>query len=512
MFSRGLTAELLQRGLRPAQSMTTLAQLFSGQPVRQTDGDMRKPVRQLCTDSRRVTPGALFFALPGRRTAGVHYVEEAIDRGAVAIVSPEVIWVPRKITLIVVDDIRRVLANVARAYYGEPQDSLALTGITGTSGKTVVASLLRHLLEEREPVGLLGTIHYSLGRRTLPAYRTTPEPVDLYAMLAQMKAGDCRGAILEISSHGIDQGRVDQLPFEMLVFLNLTPQHLDYHGSMEEYYQTVKRAFDGTCAQRPKHAILNIDDPHGIRLLAELPTDIETLTFGFHEQAQIRATDIVCEPHQTCFTLRVGDESWRVVSPMLGHFNVGNALAALAVGHLQGLGWGAMVRRLFDFEGVRGRMERVDEGQPFNVVVDYMHTAVSYERGLEMLRGITSGRLITVFGCGGDRDPRQRPLVTKAVLVASDLAFATADNPRSETLEAIFNDMRAGVKVGDAIHFVENRRHAISLALDAARPGDTVLVAGKGHETYQEYADSVMPFDDRSIVRELLRKKQEFKA
>lgn len=492
--------------------MLTLADLFSGLPVQQVDGDMQKPVRHLCTDSRRVTPGAVFFALPGRRTAGLHHVEEAIDRGAVAVVAPEAIWVPRKVTLIVVEDIRRVLAHAARAFFEQPQTQLRLTGVTGTSGKTVVASILRYLLEDREPVGLLGTINYSLGRRTLPAYRTTPEPVDLYAMLAQMKAGGCRRAILEISSHGIDQGRVDQLPFEILAFLNLTPQHLDYHGSMEAYYQTVKRAFDGTCADLPKHAVLNLDDPHGIRLLAELPTEMETLTFGLHEQARVRATDLVCEPHQTRFTLRVGEESWRVVSPLLGEFNVSNTLAALCLGHLQGLGWTEMISRLFDFEGVRGRMERVDQGQDFNVVVDYMHTAVSYERGLSMLRGITKGRLITVFGCGGDRDRRQRPLVTRAVLDASDMAFATSDNPRSEMLESIFEDMRASVKVGDAIHFVENRRHAISLALDNARPGDTVLLAGKGHETYQEYADSVMPFDDRSVVRELLKKKQEFEV
>lgn len=509
-FGHGLTAQLLQRGLRTAHSMPTLAQLFSGPLVRQIDGDLQKPVRQLCTDSRRVTPGAVFFAIPGRRTTGVHYVEEAIDRGAIAIVSPEPIWVPRKVTLIVADNIRRLLADAARSFYGQPQDKLGLTGITGTSGKTVVASLLRYFLEEREPVGLLGTIHYSLGRRTLPAYRTTPEPVDLYAMLAQMEAGDCRRAILEISSHGIDQGRVDQLSFDALAFLNLTPQHLDYHGSMEDYYRTVKRAFDGGCSELPKHAVINMDDPFGVRLLAELPTEVETLTFGFHEAAAIRASAVACESDHTTFTLTVGERSWQVVSPMLGQFNVNNALAAMALGSVHGLDWDSMISRLAAFEGVRGRMERVDEGQPFNVVVDYMHTAESYRRGLEMLRGVTKGRLITVFGCGGDRDARQRPLITRVVVQGSDLVFATADNPRSEILEDIFNDMRAGVEAGDAIQFIENRRHAINLALEAAQPGDTVLIAGKGHETYQEYADSVMPFDDRSIVRELLKKKQEF--
>lgn len=492
--------------------MPTLQKLFAGQPVRETTGDLRQAVRRLCTDSRRVTPGAIFFALPGRRTAGTHYVEEAIDRGAIAIVTPEKIWVPRKITLIVVDGIRQVLAEVARRFYGEPERHLALTGLTGTSGKTVVATLLRHLLEEREPVGLLGTIHYSLGRRTLPAYRTTPEPVDLYAMLAQMETNQCRRAILEVSSHGIDQGRVDRLGFETLAFLNLSEQHLDYHGSLEHYYATVKKAFDGTIADRPKQAIINLDDPFGVRLLAELPTEVETLTFGLGERAQVRASEVVCTARGTRFVLHFGEWSWGVESPMLGEFNVSNALAAFALGHAAGLSWESMIARLATFEGARGRMERVDLGQSFNVVVDYMHSPESYRRGLAMLRSITRGRLITVFGCGGDRDRRQRPVVTSTVLAESDLVFATADNPRSEELESIFDDMRQGVRVCDPIHFVENRRLAISLALEAAQPGDTVLVAGKGHETFQEYADSVMPFDDRAVLRELIQKKLRYEV
>lgn len=508
----GLTAQLLQQGIRTAGKMPTLQKLFAGQPVRESAGDLRQTVRRLCTDSRRVTPGAIFFALPGRRTAGKHYVEEAIDRGALAIVSPEKIWVPRKVTLIVVDSIRQVLAETARRFYGEPEKALALTGITGTSGKTVVATLLRHLMEEREPVGLLGTIHYSLGRRTLPAYRTTPEPVDLYAMLSQMEAGQCRRAILEVSSHGIDQGRVDRLRFETLAFLNLTEQHLDYHGSLEHYYATVKKAFDGTIAEMPKQAVLNLDDPFGVRLLAELPTAVETLTFGLSERAQVRATELRCTAQGTHFTLTVGDQSWPVYAPMLGEFNVSNVLAAFALGSAAGLSWEAMIARLASFEGARGRMERVDNGQAFNVVVDYMHSPESYRRGLEMLRAITPGKLITVFGCGGDRDRRQRPVVTETVMAHSDLAFATADNPRSEDLETIFDDMRQGVRVRDPIHFVENRRLAISLALEAARPGDTVLVAGKGHETFQEYADSVMPFDDRAVLRELIQKKLRYEV
>lgn len=509
-FSHGLTAQLLQQGLRSTTKMPDLSELFAGIPLRAQEGDLRRPVKGICTDSRRVTPGAVFFALPGRRTAGTHYVEEAIDRGACAIIAPEKIWVPRNVALLAVDDIRGVLAEVARRFYGKPEQALELTGITGTSGKTVVATLLRFLLEEREPVGLLGTIHYSLGRRTLPAYRTTPEPVDLYAMLGQMRAGGCSRAILEVSSHGIDQARVNRLGFSALAFLNLTEEHLDYHGSMEAYYQTIKKAFDGSIADAPRHAVINLEDASGVRLLAELPTSVETLTFGLSDRAQLWSSDVRCTGKGTAFQLHFGEQTWSVESPMLGSFNVLNTLAAMALGSIAGLSWEAMIARLEAFEGARGRMERVDLGQPFQVVIDYMHSPESYRRGLGMLRGLTTGRLITVFGCGGDRDKRQRPVVTSTVLAHSDLAFATADNPRSEQLEDIFDDMRAAVRVRDPIHFVENRRLAISLALESARPGDTVLIAGKGHETYQEYADSVMPFDDRAVVRELIQKKIQY--
>jgi UDP-N-acetylmuramoyl-L-alanyl-D-glutamate--2,6-diaminopimelate ligase len=507
-FIAGGSSQLLQRAARrPASMNLRLEQLFSGLPDVRVEGDARRPVHALCSDSRRVTPGAVFFALPGARTNGGQYIEEAVHRGAIAVVAPTSVWVPRTATLIVAPAIRRTLALCSRRFYGSPQDKLQLTGVAGTSGKTVVGSLARHFLEAGEaPVGFLGTINYALGARTLPAYRTTPEPIDMHAMLAQMVEGGAKEAILEVSSHGIDQERVFGLDWDSMVFTNLYGEHLDYHGSLENYYAVVKRAFDGSLGKLPRRAIVNIDDAWGRRLLGELHPDIERITFGTSAEARFRASEIECGPDGTRFTLRVDGETFRVFSPLPGRFNVDNLLAALAA-TAHRVPTATALGRLIDFDGVRGRTEVVDVGQAFHVVVDYAHTPGSYAKTLEMLRSLTKGRVLTVFGCGGDRDVRQRPLIARTVADLSDMAWATADNPRGETLEGIFADIRSGLRVKDPVTFIDDRRQAISLALDAAAPGDIVLIAGKGHETFQEYADSIVPFDDRAVARELLRKK-----
>ena len=508
----GLTAQLLAQGLQPRHAMPAMKDLLESVSILEQEGSLEATVRSICTDSRRATPGTLFFALPGRRTQGSLFVEEAVERGAVGVVTEDDVWAPRPASVIRVKDVRAALAEATRRFHRHPERALELIGIAGTSGKTVVASLLRSLLAGETPVGLLGTIHYHLGPRTLPSYRTTPEPVDLYSMLGQMRDYGCRRAILEVSSHGIDQGRVADLPFETVAFLNLSPQHLEYHGSMEAYYDTVKRLFDGRNGPVPKRIILNRDDPSGRALEATLPKGVEVISFGLGEGAMIRATGVACSAAGSRFHLRAPGFEAEVQSPLIGDFNVSNVLAALALATTTGLSWRDAVDRLPGIEAVRGRMERIDEGQPFSVIVDYMHTAASYERGLAALRAITPGRLIVVFGCGGDRDRRTRPEITRTVIEAADTVVATADNPRSEELEAIFADMRGGVRAGDPVQFVENRRHAIRIALESAGPGDLVLVAGKGHETYQEYTDTVLPFDDRAVVRDLLRKRHHFDA
>ena len=486
----------------------TLDELFGGVPGARIDGDPRAVVRGLCTDSRRVTPGAVFFAIPGRRTDGRFYIEEAVQRGAAAVVSEERVWVPRKTNLVEVPDIRATLVEVARRYYGMPQEKLALTGVAGAGGKTVVATLVREFLNTSEKlVGLLGTIHYGIGQRTLPAYRTTPEPVDLYALFSQMVEAGCREAVMEVSSHGIDQARVKGLGFDVAVFTGLFPEHLDYHGSMESYYTALRRIFDGKNGPAPRVAVINTDDEWGRRLRGELAGRCEVISVGTGEGADLRADGIDCATDGTRFRLLGLGHDIRVYSPLLGDFNVINLLCALAVVHARGGSVTDALGRLIDFDGVRGRIERVEMGQPYSVIVDYAHTESSYTKTLDMLRRLTKGRVITVFGCGGDRDRGRRPRIARIIADRSDLAFATTDNPRGETVEGIFADMRGGLGESDNVRFVDDRRHAISLALDAAAPGDIVLIAGKGHETFQEYADSVVPFDDRAVARELISKK-----
>lgn len=506
----GLTAQLLAQGLQTRSAMHRISDLFDKSALVQVSGRLDLPVRALCTDSRRATPGSLFFALPGRRTRGSAYVEEAVERGAVGVVCEEDIWVPRSAATIQVVGVREALAEAARRFHGHPETALELVGIAGTSGKTVVASLLRQLLGDVPPSGLLGTIHYYLGPRTLPSYRTTPEPVDLYSMLGQMRDYGCERCILEVSSHGIDQGRVADLAFGVAAFLNLSEQHQEYHGSMDAYFDTVRRLFDGRNGPAPRVVVVNADDPWTAPLRAAIPEGVRVVSFGIEQEADVSAREIACDARGSGFVLETPTGRHTVRSPLLGRFNVSNALASLALGAELGLGWETMIERLAQSEGIRGRMESIDEGQAFTVVVDYMHTPEAYRRGLAALREVTEGKLIVVFGCGGDRDRSARPRITREVLEAADVVIATADNPRSEALETIFADMRAELRVDDAIQFFENRRHAISEALDRAGPGDLVLVAGKGHETYQEFTDTVMPFDDRAIARELLRKKQRF--
>lgn len=499
---------LLQKSARPRSMNTDLASLFRDLPVLSMTGDASSTVKSLCIDSRRVAPGALFFALGGRRTDGNLYVEEAIHRGAAAIVSESPGKVPPRAVYIQVEDIREVLAAVAARFFGHPARELELCGVTGTNGKTTVTTLLQHFLSEPgQPVGLLGTVSYELGQRTLPAYRTTPEATEIQSMFLQMREAGCRRAVMEVSSHGIDQKRVSRIPFKVAAFTNLTQDHLDYHPSIEDYFEVKARLFTGANGVPPEVAVINIDDPWGRRLLSRLPNAVRSVTCGVEREADFQARNLVLGPQGTRFELVWPGGELEVWSPLLGRYNVSNLLVAMACAHACGLVPADLAARLRRFPGVPGRMEKIEAGQPFNVLVDYAHTDDALRNAVTMLRPITPGRLLVVFGCGGCRDRAKRPLMTRAVQEGSDHCWATADNPRRESLEGIFEDMRGGVTDPDRISWVTDRRRAISLALDAAGPGDTLLIAGKGHETYQEFADSVVPFDDRLTARELIQLK-----
>jgi UDP-N-acetylmuramoyl-L-alanyl-D-glutamate--2,6-diaminopimelate ligase len=486
-----------------------LQDYFTDDDIIAVKGGLDRPISGLTMDSRRVVPGNLFFALPGLRTDGAAFVDEAIDRGAVAVVSQRPIALPHsKVTFIQVPDARVTLARVAQRYYRFPDRDLELVGVTGTNGKTTVTHLIKHFLNDEGRVGLIGTVSYDLGLRTVPSFKTTPESLDLYGMLAQMRDAGCRHAVMEVSSHGIDQKRVLGMHFGAVVFTNLTRDHLDYHKSLDAYFEVKSRLFAGGTGVVPKVAVVNLDDAYGRELAGRIPAGARLVTYGEHPAAEIRAEALHLDFRRTSFRLVWPGGTAAVESPLIGRYNVSNLLAALAACHALGREMGLLLPKLRMFKSVAGRMERIEEGQPFNVLVDYAHTDDALCNALGMLRAVTPGRLLVVFGCGGNRDRTKRPLMTRAVQERADFAWATADNPRSEPLARIFSDMREGIIAPGKIAFIDDRRRAISLALDAAQPGDCLLVAGKGHESYQEFADTIIPFDDRQVVRELIGVKQ----
>lgn len=491
-------------------SETSLHELFSEHEILSSRGALQRPVTGLAMDSRRVVAGSVFFALPGLRTDGAIHVAEAVSRGAVAIVSASAPAAsPTKVTFIQVADARAALALAARRFYHFPDRDLKVVGVTGTNGKTTVAHLVKLFLEEGTRVGLLGTISYDLGARTVPSFRTTPEAPELYGMLSQMRGAGCREAVMEVSSHGIDQRRVQGMGFAAVVFTNLTQDHLDYHPSLEAYFLVKARLFTGEVGGVSAVSVVNFDDEYGRRLVGYIPEGMSrVVTYGESTQALVRAENVELGFKDTTFTLIWPEGRARVRSPLLGLYNVSNVLAAAATAYGLGRNPHAFLARLALFPGVPGRMERIEEGQAFNILVDYAHTDDALRNALGMLRTITPGRVICVFGCGGNRDRAKRALMTRAVEDCADVVLATADNPRSEAVAAIFDDMRAGMTQPAKFTWIEDRRRALSLALDLCRPGDCLLVAGKGHETYQEFADTITPFDDRQVLRELINVKR----
>lgn len=492
----------------------TVKELTEGLSDIKISGDKTKCITSLSLDSRRVVPGGLFIAIPGEKEDGFFYIKEAIDRGAVAIMVCKPYDGPKGVAILEVKDVRLAMAEIARKFYDFPDESLCMIGITGTNGKTTVTALSQFLLnEEGYSVGMLGTVHYDLGKRTLPSVKTTPESIDLHAMLDQMLESDCKAAVMEVSSHGIALKRVQYIFFDIVAFLNLSQDHLDFHGDMEGYFREKVQLFTGGTGRLPRVAVVNTDDLYGKRLLEEIPREVRVITFGTSKEAIVRAENIELTDQGFSFDLHWPEGKVFVTSSLLGVYNVSNALASLAIGWGSGKSMKAMVMKLRNFKGVRGRMERVDIGQPFSVLVDYAHTGDALDNALKMLKEITPRRLLVVFGCGGDRDRTKRPLMTAAVQKWADLAWATADNPRSEDLESIFDDMREGVLFPKKIFFVSERRRAIDKALEEAQLGDCVLIAGKGHETYQAVGDAVIiPFDDCQIAKELLTYKNKNKC
>jgi UDP-N-acetylmuramoyl-L-alanyl-D-glutamate--2,6-diaminopimelate ligase len=457
-------------------------------------------VTALAYDNRLVTPGTLFFCVPGFTRDGHDYADDAIARGAVALVvqRPLGTAVPE----ILVDDVRAAMAPAAAALAGDPTARLTTVGITGTNGKTTSAFLVRALLEAGgHSTGLLGTVTAIVGGEQHAVARTTPEAIDLQRTFADMLAAGDDAVVMEVSSHALSLHRADAIHWSAAVFTNLTQDHLDFHADMEDYFLAKRRLFEAG----PELAVVNVDDPYGARLARDFPRAIR---IGLDARdAQVRATAIEGDASGSSFA--VDGLALRTTLP--GRFNVLNALGAVVVARELGVDGASIARGLAAAERVPGRFEPVDEGQPFAVFVDYSHKPDALEAVLRTARGLTRGRLIVVFGAGGDRDRGKRPLMGRAAAEHADIAIITSDNPRNEDPEAIMAAVAEGAQVAGVggravIERVVDRQAAIERAVALAAPGDVVVVAGKGHERYQEFEDGrTVPFDDVAVAREALR-------
>jgi UDP-N-acetylmuramoyl-L-alanyl-D-glutamate--2,6-diaminopimelate ligase len=462
-------------------------------------GDRSVEIESLGYDSRRARPGTLFFCVPGEKVDGHEFAPAAVEAGAVALVVERELDLP--VAQVVVSDARAVMASLAARFWGEPTEELKVVGITGTNGKTTTAFLVREILEAAGVgCGLLGTVKQVVGGVGEEVERTTPEAIELQATFRRMLDAGDRACAMEVSSHALALHRCDAIRFEVALFTNLTQDHLDFHGDMEDYFQSKRALFTAG----PGVSIVNVDDPYGQRLADEF----DCLTFSVDgADADFVARDVTFDASGATFVAKGPEGEARVNTALPGHFNVANALGAFATATALGIDPQAAAAGLTRAARVPGRFEPVDEGQGFAVLVDYAHTPDSLENVLRAARRLTEGRVISVFGAGGDRDRAKRPLMGRAGAELSDLAIVTSDNPRSEDPEAIVAEIVAGIGDESNVEVEVDRRAAIALALGRAEPGDTVVIAGKGHEQGQEFEGGrKIPFDDRDVAREELRK------
>ena len=491
-----------------------LREVLAGVPAAEIVGDADAEVSGLAYDSRRVGDGTLFFCVRGARSDGHEFAAQAVERGASALV------VERALDLDVpqarVADARAAMAPAAVRFWADPTAELRVAGITGTNGKTTTAFLVRHVLERTGiATGLLGTVMRIVGGVEEEVERTTPEAIDLQETFRHMLDAGDRACAMEVSSHALALHRADGTRFSVAAFTNLTQDHLDFHADMEDYFAAKRLLFAGSAGDadgsKPGRSVINVDDGYGRRLaeeLADLGRAGELITFSAAgAEATLSATDVEFDAAGSRFVCRGPEGEVAVSTRLPGHFNVENALAAIAIAGALGVDAAGAAAALAGAPRVPGRLEPVDEGQAFAVLVDYAHTPDSLENVLRSARRITPGRVIVVFGAGGDRDQRKRPLMGEIVARLADAAVVTSDNPRSEDPGAIIAEIVAGIPASVEPVVEPDRRAAIALALERAEPGDTVLIAGKGHEQGQEFEDGrKLPFDDRRVAGEELRR------
>ncbi len=464
-------------------------------------------------DSRRVKPGSAFVAMHGETSDGNRFIDQAIQAGAVAIITDSPSQNPREgVAWALVPHGRRALARVSENFYKHPAERLAITGITGTNGKSTTAFLVESILTAAgTKSALIGTIEYHVAGRTYPAPHTTPEALELARLFHEAVAQGASDAVMEVSSHALAQQRVFGIPFDVAIFTNLTRDHLDYHKSMEEYFAAKRTLFEGVGTDPPRVAVTNLDDEYGVTLgKFSRKRGSVVLTYGW-SKGEFHAEKVDITPRGTRFDLAGPQEKIAVFSPLIGRVNVYNILAAAAACSARGCSANAIASGVNSLTHVPGRFQRVDCGQPFTLVVDYAHTDDALRNLTSLAREFVSrekaaGKVITVFGCGGDRDRAKRPLMGEAAGRGSDFVVLTSDNPRSEDPRAIINDALVGLQKSGVKHTVEvDRRKAIALAINEARPGDIVLLAGKGHEKVQVTREGSHPFDDVEVAREVLK-------
>lgn len=479
-------------------------------PVK-TWGNLDIHLSSLVDDSRKVIEGSCYVAVKGTSVDGHAFISQAIESGATAIIAQTTAThesMDKDIAWIQLKDTSRALPCLAATWYRHPAEDLKLIGVTGTNGKTTTTYLLHSLFEQVwHRAGLIGTIVVNDGMDTFPAKQTTPGTVELNALLSRMALNDCRAVAMEVSSHALTQNRVDGIPFDVTIFTNLTQDHLDYHKSMDSYYEAKKRLFEMQAAlclsknsRKKPVAVINIDDPSGERLVNQFSGKLPIRTYGFSAKSDYRAVIKKMTSKGSEFELKFKERSYMVKTPLVGRFNVYNALAALVGALAAGVTPREAVKALADTPQVPGRMEMVGCKSNIHGFVDYAHTPDALTNVCRTLKDLCPGRLVTVFGCGGDRDQTKRPLMGAAAAEFSDLCIITSDNPRSEDPEAIISDIVPGLIEGH-YKIIADRKEAIRVAVELAAPGDFILVAGKGHEDYQEIADKRIPFDDKTSLR-----------
>ena len=485
-----------------------LKEILDGVGRVSTHGPLDKEITALTVDSREVKDSTLFAAIRGEKADGHDFIDAAREKGAAAIMAERDVPELYRDTWLRVPDTRKGIAEAADIFYGRPSDDMPVCGITGTNGKTTTAFLLHHLLTESKGCcGLIGTVKYDTGLGPQPSSHTTPDWIAVQRLLSEMRTNGCRGVAMEVSSHALHQSRVHGIRFDAGVFSNLTQDHLDYHGTMEDYFMAKAGLFEHMVHQggpKKPSAIINSEDPFGRRLVQMFEGKLNIVKFGMGMTADFRATDMRTQVTGTQFTLEARGRTFLVRLPHIGRFNVYNALAAIASAWALGLNLRETITNISRAPQVPGRMQSVAEAKPFRVFVDYAHTPDALENALKTLKDLEPRRLITVFGCGGDRDRSKRPKMGAVSERLSTYSIVTSDNPRSEDPEKILADIRSGM-TSDRVESIVDRREAITKAIGLAGGGDVVLIAGKGHEQGQTFAKETLPFDDVRVAQNVLR-------